>query len=145
MNEHVEMAIGRSCNSSLNFEVLPLFLLCLYAIFHLQSCILNPPSDVSVFPRAHATVFVNNRRPLSSLHSSHYGRMILRLPSKAGVTASTYMRRGLLSYNICCFCLLVCCGDVQVNPGPAANSIQDAFSTVKSSGKNGITIGHTNA
>ena len=40
--------------------------------------------------------------------------------------------------------MLVCCGDVQVNPGPAANSIQDAFSTVKSSGKNGITIGHTN-
>ena len=31
-----------------------------------------------------------------------------------------------------------------MNPGPAANSIQDAFSTVKSSGKNGITIGHTN-
>ena len=31
-----------------------------------------------------------------------------------------------------------------MNPGPAANSIQDAFSTVKSRGKNGITIGHTN-
>ena len=31
-----------------------------------------------------------------------------------------------------------------MNPGPATNSIQDAFSTVKSSGKNGITIGHTN-
>ena len=31
-----------------------------------------------------------------------------------------------------------------MNPGPAANSIQDAFSTVKSSVKNGITIGHTN-
>ena len=31
-----------------------------------------------------------------------------------------------------------------MNPGPAANSIQDAFSTVKSSGKNGITMGHTN-
>lgn len=138
------MAIGRSCNSSLNFEVLLLFLLCLYAILHLQSCILNPPSDISVFPRAHATVFVNNRRPLSSLHSSHHGRKILRLPSKAGVTASTSMRCGLLSYTIYCFCMLVCCGDVQVNPGPAANSIQDAFSTVKSSGKNGITIGHTN-
>ena len=38
--------------------------------------------------------------------------------------------------------MLICCGDVQVNPGPAANSIQDAFSTVKSSSKNGITIGH---
>ena len=48
------------------------------------------------------------------------------------------------SLNFCCFCMLVCFGDVQVNPGPAANSIQDAFSTVKSSGKNGITIGHTN-
>ena len=138
------MAIRRSCNSSLNFEVLLLFLLCLYAIFHLQSCILNPPSDISVFPRGHVTVFINNRRPLSSLHSSHHGRKILRLPSKAGVTASTSMRCGLLSYTICCFCMLVCCGDVQVNPGPAANSIQDAFSTVKSSGKNGITIGHTN-
>ena len=138
------MAVGRSCNSYLNFEVLLLFLLCLYAILHLQSCILNPPSDISVFPRAHATVFVNNRGPLSSLHSSHHGRKILRLPSKAGVTASTSMRCGLLSYTIYCFCMLVCCGDVQVNPGPAANSIQDAFSTVKSSGKNGITIGHTN-
>lgn len=138
------MAIGRSCNSSLNFEVLLLFLLCLYVIFHLQSCILNPPSDISFFPRAHATVFVNNRRPLSSLHLSHHGRKILRLPSKVGVTASTSMRCGLLSYTICCFCILVCCGDVQVNPGHAANSIQDAFSTVKSSGKNGITIGHTN-
>ena len=59
------MAIGRSCNSSLNFEVLLLFLLCLYAILHVQSCILNPPSDIYVFPRAHATVFVNNKRPLS--------------------------------------------------------------------------------
>ena len=141
------MAIGRSRNSSLNFEVLLLFLLCLYAIiFHLQSCILNPPSDISVFPRAHATVFVNNRRPLSSLHSSHHCRRILRLPSKAGLPskALTSMRCGLLSYTICCFCMLVCCGDVHVNPGPAANSIQDAFSTVRSSGKNGITIGHTN-
>lgn len=140
------MAIARSRNSSLNFEVLVLFPLCLYAIFHLQSCILNPPSDISVFPRAHATVFVNNRRPLSSLHSSHHGRRILRLPSKAGLpsNALTSMRCGLLSYTICCFCMLVCCGDVQVNLGPAANSMQDAFSTVRSSGKNGITIGHTN-
>ena len=107
------MAIGRSRNSSLNFEVLLLFLLCLYAIiFHLQSCILNPPSDISVFPRAHATVFVNNRRPLSSLHSSHHGRRILRLPSKAGLPskALTSMRCGLLSYTICCFCMLVSCG-----------------------------------
>ena len=37
---------------------------------------------------------------MSSLHSSHHGRKILRLPSKAGVTAPTSMRCGLLSYKI---------------------------------------------
>ena len=138
------MAFGRSYNSSQNFEVLLLFLLCLYAIFYLQSCILNPPSDISIFPRAHATVFINNRSLLNSLYSSHHDRKIHCHSSKAGVIASTSMRCGLLSYTIYGFCMLVCCGDIQVNPGPAATSIQDAYFTVKSSGKNGITIGHTN-